>query len=89
MALIDKVTVERWVAVVIAAREKVNGDLAEALAAMASAPGWPGRVAWILYTNPDKLRMAISWLRAGVRPSRESLEEARRAFSSVAATARG
>lgn len=88
MALIDKLTVERWVAVVMAVQEKADGDIAKALSVMASAPGWPGRVAWILYTNPDKLRMAVSWLRAGVRPSRESLEEARKAFGSVAAAAR-
>ncbi len=88
MALIDRSTVERWVAVVAVAGEAVGGDVARGLSLMTSAPGWPGRVAWVLYTNPDKLRMALSWLRAGVAPSREVLEDARRALEAVSLTTR-
>lgn len=72
MALLDKAVVERWAAVaLVALREAKRKGLSlhDTLGSMAKMPGWPGRVAWLLLTDPGRLALVLEWLKSGVRPS--------------------
>ncbi len=72
MALLDKVVVERWIAVASIAlqeAEKKERPLIEVLSGMSKLPGWPGRVAWLLVTDQSRLALVLEWLKSGVRPN--------------------
>lgn len=72
MALLDKVVVERWIAVTSVAikeAEKRKKTIAEMLSIMAKMPGWPGRVAWLLLTDQSRLALVLEWLKSGVKPN--------------------
>ena len=72
MALLDRIVVEKWIAVMSVAikeAEKRKKNLTEILSIMAKLPGWPGRVAWLLLIDQSRLALVLGWLKSGVKPN--------------------
>lgn len=80
MALLDEVTVERWLAVAAVALEESarrGVSLVDVLSVMARLPGWPGRVAWLMLTDQSKHALVLEWLKSGVKPNKSLVEHVR------------